>query len=61
MLTEWIKNTIKRLFCRHEYWKVGSYEDYDGSVRYSVRHYICRNCGKSIWIDGRLDNIAHNL
>lgn len=46
-------NFIKRLFCKHEYEKIGFREEYDGKIRYSIRNYRCKKCGKNTWIDAR--------
>lgn len=48
-----IKRTIKMLFCKHTYEKIGFIEKEDNSIRYSLRHFRCSKCGKEKWVDGR--------
>lgn len=50
-----MKEKLKRLFCRHDYRKVGFYEQQENGIRYSVRIYRCKKCGKEIHVDGRKD------
>ena len=52
-----MKNFFKRLFCCHNYCKADYEECFDRltHTRYSKRLYICSKCGKSYWIDGRVD------
>lgn len=55
-----VKNRIKRLFCKHSYEKVSWYEGYDPvrNMRYSIRTYRCKICGKKNVVDGRYDIIC---
>ena len=46
-------NKLRQWFCRHEYKKIGFYEEMEYGIRYSVRVYKCTKCGKEIHIDGR--------
>ena len=52
-----MKRFLKRLFCRHDYFKISWYEEYDyeHNERYAVRVYKCQKCGKEINVDGRYD------
>ena len=47
---------IKKLFCWHFYTKIGFRVEDNGYVRYSVRQYRCKKCGKIIWVDARYKN-----
>lgn len=53
-----MKEFIKRLFCKHDYIKIDWYQTFDNNVRYSRRQYMCKKCGKKIWVDGRYDKIG---
>ena len=48
---------LKKLFCRHDYRKIGWEEamDYRRNERYTIRTYACDKCGKKILVDGRYD------
>ena len=50
-----IKDTLKKLFCKHEYEQLSYYEEFDmyRNVRYSMRLYECNKCGKRKSVDGR--------
>ena len=50
-----MKEFFKRLFCKHNYIKIGWHEEIDNIYheRYAVRIYKCKKCGKQINIDGR--------
>lgn len=52
-----MKEFFKRLFCKHDYRKVGWDEamDYKHNERYTIRYYTCKRCGKKITVDGRYD------
>ena len=50
-------NILKQIFCKHDYKKIGYIQEIENNVRYSVRHYMCNKCGKTIWVDGRYDRI----
>ena len=50
-LTEW----LHRLFCRHEYEKIGWYEEEENNLLFAMRIYRCTRCGKTIEVDGRYD------
>lgn len=52
-----IRQYFKRLFCKHEYCKVGFVEVEENNIRFPLRHYICQKCNREIWIDGRKDFI----
>ena len=45
-----------KLFCKHEYEKIDYYEKVEHGIRYSVRIYKCKKCGKEIHVDGRAEN-----
>lgn len=49
-----------KLFCKHAYERYGFYESEteDGGIRYSMRIYKCKKCGKEIYVDGRKDKYA---
>ena len=44
---------LKKWFCKHDYEKVGFREEEQSNIRFSMRLYKCRRCGKEIWVDGR--------
>ena len=50
---------FRQLFCRHEWKKIGFFEGLDEAcnVRYSVRRYECRKCGRVSHQDGRRDRL----
>ena len=50
-----MKKWLSSLFCRHEFIQVGWFESMDGNIRFSMRRYRCKRCGKERWIDGRND------
>ena len=50
-----MKKWLISLFCRHKFVKVGWFESTDGNVRFSMRKYRCKRCGKERWVDGRND------
>ena len=52
-----MKEFFKRLFCKHDYEKIGWMQEYDErrNERYAARLYQCNKCGKKIWVDGRYD------
>jgi len=54
------KPWYKRLFCKHDYWKMNWEEcmDYRRQERYTLRYYTCLKCGKKIIVDGRYDPYA---
>ncbi|MFE8701141.1 hypothetical protein ACFYKX_11100 [Cytobacillus sp. FJAT-54145] len=52
------KKVIALLKHKHEYTKVGFREVDNGYVRYSIRTYQCKTCGKEIEVDGRFDNMG---
>ena len=53
-----ICNFFSRVFHRHDWYKTGFHQDCEGGVRFSVRHYKCKVCGKEIKVDGRYDVYA---
>lgn len=53
-----IKSYLQKLFCNHQYVKIGFRDEYENGLRYSVRKYKCSKCGKEIWIDGRYDKYS---
>ena len=55
-----ITQFLTRLFCRHEWVKIGFREELDEihNMRYSVRRYKCQKCGKVVDQDGRYDMIG---
>ena len=55
---ERMKQFFKRLFCKHDYIKIDWYQTFDNNIRYSRRQYMCKKCGKKIWVDGRYDKIG---
>ena len=52
-----MKNLLKRLFCKHNYEKIGFTQHYDffKNSRYPTRIYRCTKCGNEIKVDGRYD------
>ena len=50
-------NKLKKLFCKHDYKKIDFREEEQDNIRFSMRLYRCKKCGKEIWIDGRKDYI----
>ena len=52
-----MKNLLKKLFCKHNYEKIGFTQHYDFSknIRYPIRLYRCNKCGNEKKIDGRYD------
>ena len=50
-----MKNFLKKLFCLHDFEKIGFMEVEDKGIRYSVRLYKCSKCGKDVIVDGRCD------
>lgn len=50
-----LKSFFKKLFCRHQYVKIGFSQEIDRGERYSLRRYRCQKCGKEIRVDGRRD------
>ena len=52
-----MKNLLKKLFCKHNYEKIGFTQHYDFSknIRYPIRLYRCNKCGNEKRIDGRYD------
>jgi len=59
-IQNYIKEFLKRLFCKHDYDKAAWEEFYDSRIDmyYSRRLYVCNKCGKSYWIDGRIDELG---
>ena len=55
IMEEFNMEILKKLFCKHNYIKIGFREDETHSIRYSIRHYKCSKCKKEIWVDGRYD------
>lgn len=55
-----IAKWARRLFCRHEWVKKAVIQDVDPlrNVRYPIRRYECRKCGRVSHQDGRHDRIA---
>ena len=45
-------------FCKHVYEKIDYYEQVEHGIRYSVRIYKCKKCGKEIYVDGRKDRYS---
>lgn len=56
-MTKWLKRKLDKLFCKHEYEKIGYDEVEEHNLRFSVRYYRCRKCGKEICVDGRIDTV----
>lgn len=50
-----VKNWLRRLFCKHEWFSFGWYEANHPFIRYPIHCYCCRKCGKHIEVDGRND------
>lgn len=50
-----MKNILKKVFCKHDYVKIGFTPVQEFGVMYSLRHYRCSKCGKQIDVDGRYD------
>jgi hypothetical protein len=53
-----IKKIIKLITHKHEYVKIGFRQVSNNYIRYSIRKYKCKDCGKEIEVDGRFDNIG---
>lgn len=55
-----MRDCLKRLFCRHDWEKIAVFQDVDEAhnVRYAIRRYRCRKCGRITHRDGRRDSIA---
>ena len=53
-------NFLEQLFCRHEWEKtlVSQEIDEDRNIRYGLRRYVCRKCGKTSIQDSRNDHLA---
>lgn len=49
---------LKKIFCRHNYEKICFREEERNNLRFSMRLYKCKKCGKEIWVDGRKDYIG---
>lgn len=49
---------LKKLLCRHDYERFGFREEEHNNIRFSMRLYKCKKCGKEIWVDGRNDYIG---
>lgn len=56
-MIKWIENKLHRFFCSHEYEKIGYDEVEENNLRFSIRYYRCRKCGKEISVDGRIDTV----
>lgn len=54
-MTEMLKTFTRRLFCRHAYQKIDFRQVTGQQYRWSERQYRCDTCGKTRWVDGRLD------
>lgn len=56
-----IKFFLKRLFCKHLWVKIAWHEEFDRvrNMRYSMRTYMCVECGKFKTVDGRNDTILY--
>ncbi len=44
-------------FHKHKFEQIGFAEEIKNNLRYSIRLYQCKICGKEIWVDGRNDTI----
>lgn len=55
-----MKFFFKKLFHEHDYIKIGYRLEEDRYERYSIRNYRCSECGKEIWVDGRMDWVSKN-
>lgn len=53
-----MKQLFKQLFCKHDYEKIGFYQEIEFGIRYPIRIYKCTKCGKVIHVDGRKDKYA---
>lgn len=51
---------LKKILCSHNYEQINWREEYDNhtNIRFSMRLYKCKKCGKEIWVDGRNDYIS---
>lgn len=49
---------LRQWFCKHDYEKIGWYEQQEYGIRFSIRIYKCQKCGKVINVDGRKDRYA---
>ena len=54
-----MKTFLERLLCRHEWVKTAVRQEVDEirNIRYGVRRYECRKCGKASYQDGRADRL----
>lgn len=52
----WVE--IRKVFCIHSYVRAGFRQEEENGVRYSIRHYKCKHCGKMVYADGRCDKYA---
>lgn len=50
-----MKKWLGQLFCRHAYQKIDFRQVTGQQSRWSERQYRCDTCGKTRWVDGRLD------
>lgn len=57
-MREKIKQFLTRLFCRHEWVKTAVYQEIEDNVRFGIREYCCRKCGKVSYRDSRRDALA---
>ena len=48
---------LRQLFCRHDYEKNGLRVTESENLRLIERLYVCKKCGKEIWIDARRDHV----
>lgn len=54
-----MKSFLMKLFCKHDWVKIGFREVENTETRYSMRHYECEKCGKRKWVDGRMDTLGN--
>lgn len=52
---------LKQLFCKHDYEQYGFRVEEQNNIRFSMRLYKCKKCGKEIWVDGRKDSIGGRM
>jgi len=50
-----------RLFCMHLYRQISWHEESDGCTRFSIRHYRCDKCGRTVHVYGPGDDIEQEL
>lgn len=50
-----LKKLLSKIMCKHQFEKIGWDEVEENNIRFSVRYYQCKKCGKIVTVDGRYD------